>query len=283
MQKKAKKAIKLDKPIKDFLVKCFEKRQESPTTKIKNLKNYISMHTNDGDYHLRMAKEFEKKVEEYKEKLAEAEKIREDVDAVSTINKQFSNIASHVLVDTVDFYENFDGSFQLDGTEHDYNLSQCLVVKTKKLKYTGQKLNFNLDPFLIFIWPRGGRVKAYNTKKQYKVEFSHPCVRNGLICFGSFDSVVSRLVSDFSLDGLIFLIINFLQKPNYGSPYVSEEAFIHAQPLGIKYKHETEIAFNHSYKWDQNKFELAYASGNAIALRTDINDDYNDDDDEDNN
>jgi len=71
-----------------------------------------------------------------------------------------------------------------------------------------------------------------------KGTYSHPCVREGgYVCMGDLVRVgVNNYRKENQLVSLIYLLLNFLKEPNYGTPYRSAIDFRCAQPVTYKPK-----------------------------------------------
>ena len=149
------------------------------------------------------------------------------------------------------------------------NKEKYIVVTTNDLIYHDSQTdrdrhqaNFNLGAYKIFI-PLNINldIKTINYKRQLlRGGYFHPCIKErGIMCLGNQvkNEINSyRKNSQFML--LIFLLVNFLQEPDYHDPYIDAQLFIFAQPVTIKPKNIFNY-LNHEYwrnyeKWDNDKY-----------------------------
>ena len=92
-----------------------------------------------------------------------------------------------------------------------------------------------------------------------KSRYHHPCVSGFKLCLGdSVGAEVKKLRNESNIIGLTYLLILFLEKPDYEDPYCREEEFHCAQPVTMKPKLESdwfsEAYWNENETWDGAKF-----------------------------
>jgi len=155
---------------------------------------------------------------------------------------QFSNLANNKFIKSINFYKDFENETKRSGF---YSLRNTLVIQTRNLDYTGHFHNFSLGSFIIFItFNTSGEdlVKVYNTT--YKDgDYQHVCVKRGNICWGTMGTESKKALKAVDIDKYLFLLINFLRKPNYDAPFRGEDDHKkNRRKVKIKPTHETEFS-----------------------------------------
>jgi hypothetical protein len=183
-----------------------------------------------------------------------SKQLQEQLDRVidlKVFKRQYSNILKHPAVNSVEIIDN------------------NLIISTNDILYQDprQKLkDINIGKFKILINNTSLQIvnctrfrKHYN---DYDYEYYyHPCIRTGHICCGSnVDSEFKKHIGNNDIDLAVYTIINFIEEPNYGNPYIAIESFMfRTQQVTIKPKNTMEW-FNKSYwnrnqKWDESLYE----------------------------
>ena len=168
--------------------------------------------------------------------------------------KQFNKLTSHPLIKKIELIEEY------------------LIVTTKDLTYhDGRERNklpdFNIGAFMIFIpLDESQQINTINYKRQVlRGNYFHPCIRGGgSMCLG--DNVaegVKRYRQKSQYIELIYLLINFLQEPDYHGPHIKAHLFYCAQPVTIK---PTKI-----FDWLDNSYWNSKEKFDDPKYRKDIN------------
>ena len=165
------------------------------------------------------------------------------------LNVQYEKIMKHKLIEKVFKERNY------------------IVIKTKNLTYhhiDEYVPDFILGAYYIFIpiTPDDySSVKVINYKKQVrKIYYGHPCIKTqGQICLGdTVNAEIKKYKRENNYSMIVFLLINFLQQPNYDTPYIAAEDFRAAQPVTYKpedvtdYLSKTDCDDNEN--WDEDKY-----------------------------
>jgi len=155
--------------------------------------------------------------------------------------KQYDKLISHKLINDIIINDNY------------------LIIKTEDLTFTEERTalpDFNLGAYYMFISTTSTqKPKVINYKKQLtKGGYHHPCIeRGGHLCLGSVvGNGVDKCMKNGSYIELVYLLLNFLQEPNYNGPYIEAKFFISAQPVTIKPK-SIEGWLNRD-EWRKEKF-----------------------------
>jgi hypothetical protein len=141
---------------------------------------------------------------------------------------------------------------------------EYIIVTTNDLVYKKTSRipsDFVLGAYKMFINTNNSTIKIINYKKHYRKQYFHPCIRSGGdVCMG--DEVrkeVKNYLDKNQIDLLIFLMIGFLEEPNYISPYIDDLSFMCAQPVTIKPRdplnYIKESYWNRYENWDVEKYE----------------------------
>lgn len=127
-----------------------------------------------------------------------------------------------------------------------------IIVKTKNLTYHHSDIkitDFDLGAYYIYIpFNLSNKIRAINYKRQlHRNNYFHPCItQSGEICMGDLvENEVYQYRKENELLFLVYLLINFLKEPNYGSPYADASEFRCAQPVTYKSKKALDY-LNHS-------------------------------------
>jgi len=116
-----------------------------------------------------------------------------------------------------------------------------LVITTKNLTYSqnvSELPDFDLGRFKIFIPINDPNksIKAVNISRHLsKGYYGHPCLENSLnICMGlDVSDVVHNYKNSGDYYGLVLVLINFFEQPDYGEPYRKDYEFYCAQDIDI--------------------------------------------------
>ena len=165
---------------------------------------------------------------------------------ISIFEKQFDRLKKSSKIKDIKITENY------------------IVITTNDLTYKKTfriPSDFILGAYKIFIPSNSDiSIKAINYKKHFKREYFHPCITitNG-ICMGEeIRKEIEELRRKNQIDLIIFLLINFIEEPNYNSPYIDDLSFMCAQDITIKPKNIEEwldISYWHNNeKWDDDLY-----------------------------
>ena len=142
-----------------------------------------------------------------------------------------------------------------------------ILVTTNDLTYTNPSSNmedFVLGAYKILLPLDIERVmQAINYKRHVnKFTYHHPCIKRSELCLGdAMINVLAKTRREGDIVNTIHLLINFLEKPDYGTPYCSETDFYCAQPVTIKpsdkYDWFKESYWNDKQLWDGSAFTTA--------------------------
>ena len=140
-----------------------------------------------------------------------------------------------------------------------------LVVTTKDLVYTPGRERYvkpyNLGAFKIYVTKDYAPIVINYTKHYRRGDYHHPCVEyNGTICTGSMvGNLLEKYRREGNIDLIIFLVITFLQKPDYGTPFLESSYHQFAQPRVKKFKWDIDYLSRdlcRQYEtWDDNLHE----------------------------
>jgi len=152
---------------------------------------------------------------------------------------------------------------------------KSVLITTNDLVYhrEGSSLgDFTLGAYKILIpLDSGQRVRAINYKRHKdRFKYHHPCINNSTLCLGeSVGDEVMKLRNEGNIIGLAYLLIIFLEKPDYGNPYIQEEEFFCAQTVTIKPENEIDwfsnIYWDENEKWDGRKFAEDFKNLNTTS------------------
>lgn len=161
-------------------------------------------------------------------------------------------------------------------------LQDFIIFQTNNLTYHHYDdliEDFDLGAYYIYIpTDINNEIRIVNYKKQMNQgRYFHPCIReSGYVCMGdSVREMVNNYRKEAQIEFLIYLLINFLKEPNYGTPYMYAHSFRCAQPVTYKYKYLLDY-LNHSNwrnneKWNEAEFvktmEKEYKKDLVIAER----------------
>jgi len=118
--------------------------------------------------------------------------------------------------------------------------SEVIVLTTKDLYFVDYERDyptFNLGAYkIVFREDCEGNpiVRAFNFKKSFKNgDYSHPCVAgDGSLCLGAnIKERISILLDKYKILQAASLLIDFLEEPNYGTPYIDAREFALAQEI----------------------------------------------------
>lgn len=107
----------------------------------------------------------------------------------------------------------------------------------------------------------GMNISAVNyTKHVRRFELSHPCVHNGSICMGSaVEEEVYKLRRAGDIVNLIYILINFLEEPQYGEPHIDDVRFYPRQDVTMKIDDEhdwfSRDVWGVKEAWDGEKYD----------------------------
>ena len=147
-----------------------------------------------------------------------------------------------------------------------YVVNDLIIVTTKDLIFHDSRKripNFELGAYHIFI-PKDvldrNYIKIINYKKHYRYgAVFHPCVdTGGRVCTGNqLASEVNRYLADGQIALAVFSYIDFLEHPNYGTPYLTADKFRAAQIVTWKPKsvltYLKPAEWSKNEKWDEKK------------------------------
>ena len=157
-------------------------------------------------------------------------------------------------------YESLMASNKIDSVEIVKSGSTSfMIVTTNDLIYTPRP-NTNCGRFIIGAFKfrinlAGGRVlpKVANYKRHMRrSDLHHPCISNFNLCLGGdMQSEMYALSNRKAWITLVYTLINFLENPNYGSPYVADIEFSCAQAVTIRPRNPLDW-FSPGY-WESNE------------------------------
>lgn len=229
-----------------MLTKHFKELQELP--------NVIRSKKSEVTYRLDRIKVMEEDIKNYQK---EIEIIKKNIDILESktndfdyakFEKLFDNIIKHPLIKDLTYEK------------------ETLICTTEDLTYHETKNrdrevpDYNLGAYKIFIpLSETSDVKACNIKRQIqRYNLHHPCISDFRICMGeTLAREIRKLRGENNIAQVIFLLIQFFQEPNYGTPYINTEYFQFAQPVTIKPKKELDwLSFSVWEKeiWDATKY-----------------------------
>lgn len=188
-----------------------------------------------------------RELNEKKELLKKLEKNPPKFSFTNEINQQFLSIMKNKKIQSIDITDNY------------------LIITTKSLTYKktkGIKKEFELGQYKIFIsFYQPVYVKAINITKQFRKHYSHPCVKQGgSMCLGQeVAETLARYLQKRRIDAAIFLLISFLEEPNYVSPYIQDYEFQYSQKRNFIPKNPedylNESLVGEKEVWDESLFE----------------------------
>jgi hypothetical protein len=143
-------------------------------------------------------------------------------------------------------------------------LDRYIIITTNDLTYKKTSRipsDFVIGAFKIFIpISIDNEVKIINYKRHLFRTHFHPCIRRGgEVCTGEeVRNEINELRKKNQIDLLTFLMISFIEKPDYGTPFIDDLSMMCAQDVTIKPKNEMDW-LNSSYwneheKWDDTKY-----------------------------
>lgn len=150
------------------------------------------------------------------------------------VNKKFLNSDNETIIKRCKKITNHNKikSFELTN-------DRSLIVTTEDLYFRCLDRDlptFNLGGYKILI-PAGitsrENIKIANYKRHYKMgSYHHPCINSELrVCLGDeLSQTIDRLIVQKNIFQIIGMLIDFLQEPDYGSPYVDARIFYTHQP-----------------------------------------------------
>lgn len=206
--------------------------------------------------------ELKSRMEDYKREVVRAQKtITENkiilkkllsTDAFSSIDKDMINISVQKMMK--------NPKIESVCTSDNDNGETFVIITTKDLIYSSPRCSYNIGQFKLKIGSTG-KPEAVNITKFYGDNATrfHPCVNGSFgMCLGAqVENHVMKLIKAGDLNGVATTLINFLEEPNYGSPYISDIEFYAAQPVKIKPK--TEIDWFDRNLWDGLHFDYDLA------------------------
>ena len=151
--------------------------------------------------------------------------------------KQYNSVLKSKLIDSITTYK------------------EWLVVNTEELTYHNQNSpipDYVLGKYKLFLNLNNHVTKAINTTRQLSQgSYFHPCIESGgIICMGQqVKDEIKHFYENGDITGIIFLLLNFFQEPDYGNPYTDEKHFYCAQPVTIADKMEKETDWFESSVW----------------------------------
>lgn len=236
---------------KELFVKMLQQKYYSDLAnvpvKIKQIENNVtSKHRNIKDKHA-MIKIQEEEVVKLLKTISKLKESPEKKVSITSFEKRFNKLKSHKLIKNIKLIENF------------------IIITTEDLIYHGQDIkDFNLGAFKIFLNREHLSTipKTINYKRQMlKGKYFHPCIEDGgQMCLGDqLRNEIEKLGEEGEIAALIFLLINFLQEPNYRDPYIRAHIFSLAQKVTLKPTNVLDyLSSNYWYEneiWDEIKFQ----------------------------
>lgn len=142
-----------------------------------------------------------------------------------------------------------------------------LIVTTTDLLYSSPRCSYQIGKFKLKL-DANSKPMAVNTTRVYgSGSRFHPCVNGSFgMCLGSqVENHVMKLIKFGDFGGAITTLINFLEEPNYGTPYIDDIEFYGAQPVTVKPK--TELEWFDTGIWASQKFDSDLFSETVEAFR----------------
>lgn len=264
MKKKHKKEVevKVEESLPQFLynehvkiVPDVAKQIESQERDIRRTDENIETYSRETESHKKRKIILEKTLEELKKKKDDS-----PAELLKEFEIQLNKIAKHSKVENI---KQLDGRLIID--------TSSLTYKRKRKKH--DDISIELGKFKFFIFD--GWIKAINIENHYKGH-GHPCfppgnAEPGGICMGSaVQNEISKYFKEGNIAQIVFLLINFLEEPNYRSPHCKEENFHYIQKINAVPDNDSRYIdsgfWYDDVKWDEGKYRIAQAKiGNNKA------------------
>ena len=217
-----------------------EKIRQSAESKVGSIKQYV-----------REIKNYESNLlkDNFKIKALEAKPGVSEI-SNNTIERQYEKLLSHKKIKTAEIIEKDNGN-------------KYILVTTEDLTFHDEYRDipdFVLGAYKMLIPINNGNgLKIVNYKKHVLKEYYHPCIVGSNICMGNMvgDEIHRFNVEDRYLD-TIYLMLNFLEEPDYGTPHLCAIKFMCGQNVTINPRNQFNW-FDMGYwknkeVWDGNKY-----------------------------
>jgi hypothetical protein len=222
-----------------YLKKCIEKIHINANIEyIKNKIDYDKKRLTDNNYSDDDRHYLNRELDDYCERLKkEEERFNQKID-LRSVKDQYQRILNHDKVESIEYYQNY------------------IIITTKDILFNDEGRgikDFNIGAFKIK-FNENFNFFAVNYKMHLMKIFFHPCIRFGNdVCLGSSVAYeIEKHKENFDFDLLIYTLINFIEEPNYGKPFMKIENLIKfMQPVTMKPNTPLEW-FNQSY-WNENE------------------------------
>lgn len=196
----------------------------------------------------RSISDYQKSIRDYNQKILETEILLNNF----TRGDAFKSIDKEMIHDSIIKMMKNPKIESISTCDDEYG-NTFVIITTKDLMYSSPRCSYNIGQFKLKIGTTG-KPNAVNITKTYK-RISHPCVNSSFgMCLGSqVESHINNLVKVGDLGGIATTLINFLEEPNYGHPYIQDIEFYSAQPVTIKPK--TELDWFVESSWNDQQFD----------------------------
>ena len=193
-------------------------------------------------------KELKNRGKMLKQDIVKLKNFKESLDGKpESFDNQYEKIIKHPKIDNIQIVDNY------------------IIVTTKDLTYHDGKIpDFILGAYHIFIPFNAiskNEIKIINYKRQYNLgHLFHPCVKEeGVVCTGDqLAYEINNFLKENQIAFLVFDYINFLENPNYGSPYIQANKFRASQDVSFKPKNILDYLKQSEWqaheKWDNKKY-----------------------------
>lgn len=190
------------------------------------------------------------------------------------VSHQVEKLKKNEKIEKIEYYSN---------QNEDY-----ILVRTKPLMYKSDRVNYNQGYFTIMLELKNSSIRVYGSR--YFRSYCNPCISMSSVCFGEASRDYTRMLEDGNVVSLILMIINFLEEPNYYSPYISDYDTYFGQDLKKNAEFDFDKLSNYvdnrrkletiiSDNFNQEKYDKDRESKNGKRISRTRNGEHNNDED----
>lgn len=171
--------------------------------------------------------------------------------------------ASTMSVDLADAQKQYHKLFLNPKVKEVEVIGRKIIITTNDLGYKNENtgIYFVSGAYKILLdMDDPTEFRVVNYKKHYAKHIFNPCVKEGSVCMGSsVGTTVNALLSKRAFIPFVHTIIDFLEEPNYGRPYLNERDFLAGNIVTMSPSDQLDW-FNMSYwgeneEWDEEEYK----------------------------